>query len=408
MGLSNRDDIDGDCVHGGIAAECPKCTEIARLARDQQADADGYRTDWLVLTNPDAAERHLGARVVSDWLAAPTGLQDSRQTLSTIFSGEEAILYAEQQMALSAREGRVLRAFLSVNNGAPFSHTAQTAGCSRRTAQRDLVKIARRFLVSDWGERSGSPPGTVEVTRRRGERTLRVSIAHEVRIGKWVRRYTQGVHDVAEKRRLLRGRTVVPSILIPVGSSQMSSLLGALWAEIKPLQPLRHENRQQFVRRQLIHRGLENGWKLWAPTLPQLQAVMRKAAQAAPAEWKREFNEEFDTILAERRAHRLAHPYMRLRRQRADWTHNLRWAQRRLKGKDAAHMSRDDVLTKLRGRLPLCRCCYSVILVGCRLDGKRITRRRAYCDDVCKMRAQRRGNDRGSAKDHNLPYGSAA
>jgi hypothetical protein len=73
--------------------------------------------------------------------------------------------------------------------------------------------------------------------------------------------------------------------------------------------------------------------------------------------------------------------------------HNLRWAERRLRGKrgrrDPQKLSASEVWHHLFARLPTCRYCRTPIMAGCRLDGQLVTRRRRFCDDACKMRKVR-------------------
>jgi hypothetical protein len=52
------------------------------------------------------------------------------------------------------------------------------------------------------------------------------------------------------------------------------------------------------------------------------------------------------------------------------------------------HAPHDPLHDFLRQRL--CRACHTPILVGCRIDGRTVTRAREFCCDACKMQVQRR------------------
>lgn len=84
-----------------------------------------------------------------------------------------------------------------------------------------------------------------------------------------------------------------------------------------------------------------------------------------------------------------------------DWAHNLRWAIRKIQRGTRAKKrpppeSFKDYLLVLAKGCPPCPNCRTPILVGCHLDGQRISRNRQFCDDSCKMQQERRR--KGSAK----------
>jgi hypothetical protein len=78
-----------------------------------------------------------------------------------------------------------------------------------------------------------------------------------------------------------------------------------------------------------------------------------------------------------------------------DWTHNLDWARRRVnryRRRSQVQASRHPILSALVFGLPFCSTCHTPLLVGGRLDEKRITRRMRrtpFCSAACKMRARR-------------------
>ncbi len=49
-----------------------------------------------------------------------------------------------------------------------------------------------------------------------------------------------------------------------------------------------------------------------------------------------------------------------------------------------------DILRALGRTGPLCRACHTPILVGCRIDGRTVSRAREFCGDACKMQRRRK------------------
>ena len=76
----------------------------------------------------------------------------------------------------------------------------------------------------------------------------------------------------------------------------------------------------------------------------------------------------------------------------ADWEFNIRWARRRLGGKKhlTGPWTASEAAKKLVRGGCLCRGCRTYLIRGFRINGQKITRAREYCDDACKMRAERR------------------
>ena len=76
----------------------------------------------------------------------------------------------------------------------------------------------------------------------------------------------------------------------------------------------------------------------------------------------------------------------------SDWEFNLRRAQRILEGKNhsTGPWTASEVAKKLVRGGRLCRGCRTYLIRGFRINGRKITRAREYCDDACKMKAERR------------------
>jgi hypothetical protein len=77
---------------------------------------------------------------------------------------------------------------------------------------------------------------------------------------------------------------------------------------------------------------------------------------------------------------------------RHDWQHNLLWAgrrQRRFLRRARVSGSSHPELSALVLGLPVCGACHTPVLIGARLGGRLITRRRQFCDASCKMKAVR-------------------
>jgi hypothetical protein len=79
----------------------------------------------------------------------------------------------------------------------------------------------------------------------------------------------------------------------------------------------------------------------------------------------------------------------------AEWKFNLKHAKRILlkNRRRLLGLSPLDIYRSLGRGKKLCPGCRTPILVGFRLGGELITRRKNYCDDICKKKAQRRAKD---------------
>jgi hypothetical protein len=75
-----------------------------------------------------------------------------------------------------------------------------------------------------------------------------------------------------------------------------------------------------------------------------------------------------------------------------DWEFNVSRAKRILAGKKGltGPGSRLEIAKKLVRGAKRCGACRSYLIRGFRIGGRKITRRREYCDSTCKMRAERR------------------
>jgi hypothetical protein len=86
----------------------------------------------------------------------------------------------------------------------------------------------------------------------------------------------------------------------------------------------------------------------------------------------------------------------------SDWEYNLRKAERLLKRKSSGPWTALEVYRTLGRGARLCRACRTFLIRGFRIEGRKITRAKEFCDKACKMRAGRRKN-----RMHKLP-GSVA
>jgi hypothetical protein len=86
----------------------------------------------------------------------------------------------------------------------------------------------------------------------------------------------------------------------------------------------------------------------------------------------------------------------------SDWEFNVDRAQRLLAGKK--HLTGPwtalEVARKLVRGGRLCGGCRTFLIGGFRINGRRITRARQFCDDACKMRAERRTDRAHSRREH--------
>jgi hypothetical protein len=74
----------------------------------------------------------------------------------------------------------------------------------------------------------------------------------------------------------------------------------------------------------------------------------------------------------------------------SDWEYNLRRAERLLERTGAGPWTASEVYRILGRGARLCRACRTFLIRGFRINGSRITRARDFCDDACKMKAERR------------------
>jgi hypothetical protein len=76
----------------------------------------------------------------------------------------------------------------------------------------------------------------------------------------------------------------------------------------------------------------------------------------------------------------------------SDWEFNISRTQRVLAGKQnlTGRWTAREVAKKLVRGGRLCGACRTYLIRGFRINGRRITRAKKYCDDACKMRAERR------------------
>jgi len=76
----------------------------------------------------------------------------------------------------------------------------------------------------------------------------------------------------------------------------------------------------------------------------------------------------------------------------SDWEFNLRRAQRVLAGKNhsTGPWTAAEVAKKLVRGGRLCRGCRTYLIRGFRINGRKISRAREFCDNACKMKAERR------------------
>jgi len=74
----------------------------------------------------------------------------------------------------------------------------------------------------------------------------------------------------------------------------------------------------------------------------------------------------------------------------ADWEYNVRRARRILERKHSGPWTPLEVYRALGRGARLCGTCRTFLIRGFRINGRRITRARKFCDDACKMKAERR------------------
>jgi len=74
----------------------------------------------------------------------------------------------------------------------------------------------------------------------------------------------------------------------------------------------------------------------------------------------------------------------------ADWEYNVRRARHILERKHAEPWTTLEVYYALGRGARVCGACRTFLIRGFRINGRRITRARQFCDEACKMKAERR------------------
>ncbi len=401
-----RNDLDIECEHGRTVRQCnePGCVKLRKiLAQDADAtpnskrfvsDRDGRKANRAAYNQWWDGSGDVASRTQDDHAEG-----DGARKLGRIFSHPLSLEYAKQIGAIDRREQLILEFYLEESDWS-YSAAGRYAGCSSATAHRDFSDVVRRFLAPVPPREA---PKSVKVTTR--GRKQRVWKRKEDRLGSWAQVSWALVTDRNERRLLLSQPENLEhaSKDRPLHQSQMRHLYGALAASLKPVPRLREESRSEFIRRKLIDRHLSEVGRFWAPPLRKLVLVKEVVPQTAKASlqaWKQETEREWSQRQAARRKQIAVHSYTKIRARRHEWDHNLRWAEKRIRGRrknnvDLQQLSFTQVLSRIRGRLRACPSCHTPILVGCIVDGKRVTRRREYCDDACKMRLVRRERSHG-------------
>lgn len=251
-----------------------------------------------------------------------------QKTLREIFPDAITLRGAVQFRAITLRQAQVLKGYFESDDGLPPGKRWNTIGEKIGWSGKT---IGREFvaLVEKFlkaKEAADEAGADIEVVHVRGQRQPRYYRWHSLQLGQWKREWKELITDRNLIRQLRKNGN-------PVDQSDRTPI---------PSSPVN---------------------RLFGALIRQLASDLPKDEPAYPQD-----------VSA------------------SDWEFNLRRAQRVLAGKK--HLSGPwtaaEVAKKLVRGGRLCRGCRTYLIRGFRINGRKITRAREFCDDACKMRAERR------------------
>jgi hypothetical protein len=327
------------CGHGYPTPKvCPACLEIDAIVADDPDRAlrleQRFRTVSLEVVPEGTLDRARRRGSIGGPRPRP------KTPLRPLFFSETEIELAWRFRAISSRERQVLLAYLELSR----ESDAQPEHLGPRRLLLNWTGIARRIglhrrttqvLWRAMEGRFGHGPVRVQVrpvafvsSHERRSKRFRMLLRQQVEIGRWSRRWSRPVTSRPERQLWLEsGLPHETRKLNAVRAGEMNGLCAALAAH-------------------LSHSTLVTG-PLDQPTISVLMAS-------------------------------------------SDWSHNTRWAERRIRPLKKEPQTYADALRMMVRGLPLCGNCRTPILVGCRLRGRRLNAGRRICNDACKMAAFRR------------------
>lgn len=255
----------------------------------------------------------------------------ARKLFREIFPDEITLRAAVQFRAVTLRQGELLEAYLESDDGLPDYKRWDAIGRKIACSGRTVEREFQKLVEKFFVEKSKSESaaaGAIELVHVRGERKPRYYRRHTVQFGEWKRNWSELITDRKTIRDLRRRR-------VPMIQSNKIPI---------PSSPV------NWLFGELI--------RVFGNAVPNPERLPSEGISAS------------------------------------DWEYNIRRARRLLAGKK--HLTGPwtplEVAKKLVRGGRLCRGCRTYLIRGFRINGRRITRAREFCDEACKMRAERRKN----------------
>jgi len=352
--LVRVDPLVGECQHGKEWEKCEaeKCHKIWLMNQEQIGEVESQKSDWIYalkvrkrrgnkksqyeialekarVSNPDNYE--MKASDDSDKNQAEQ--KSSSKSFRNVFPDKITLQAALQFKALTERQRNVIKVYLNVDEGFPSyklpSYKRWDLIGQEIGCSGKTVEREFRVLVERFLKTKatkGEVGATIKVVHVRGKRRLRYYRMHSLQFGEWSREWSELITDGKIIRELRRQG-------VPFIRSDKTPVLSS---------PV-----NQLFGKLIRHFGSD------VPKSEQMLPVGMSAA---------------------------------------DWEFNVHWAGRVLSGKK--HLTGPwtalEVARKLVRGAGLCGACRTFLIRGFRINGRRITPARKFCDNACKMRSQRR------------------
>ena len=377
--------LDKPCRHGKLIRECreERCQKIAEVLQIKPGTPTKVEP-WYTGAEPESRSDKRAHEKWQEESASQRHEPNATATTQQVFEGEpqsenrichslvevfpadtrpskrglrsKSIRYAERLHFITEREARILGKLQQSPGKVNYSEMARSLGWSPDTVGRDYKNLVRRFLQKCEG--ASLRGGDIIERRIRGGRRKRYWRVREIRlgefqsilverveVGKKVANRKKGTHNVVTRgdiaTRRSEGRLHQQRMIAYCGPSPMNVIFAAVCAE-----------------------------------------------------------------LASPRDEQLLQRYDHLRRL-PEWSPNLARARKLVQGKRGLwdEPSYAEVGQRMKRKLPRCDWCQTPVLVGFRLNGKRIKRLngRQFCSDACKMKRHRREKHLTPSKDIGEP-----
>ena len=350
-----NDPVLSRCGHGKRwdLCELADCREIWQLLQQQRKEQRRDEENWISAELAKkwrgkkseyeiALEQKQRERIVNsdyEYLAAvkaedlPDAIRTSDPKLFwDIFPDAITLKAAIQFKAVTLRQGQVLKEYFDADEGLPDYKKWDAIGKQIGFSGKTVEREFRVLLEKFFKAKAttGEREGAIEVVHVRGEPGLQYWRKQSIQFGEWKREWKELITDRKTICKLRQDGTAI-------------------------------------IRSEKTPVPMSSGNELFAALIKQFAGEIPQDGCIRPE------------CVSE-----------------ADWEFNLRRAQRLLAEKKHVNgrWTAPEVATRLFRRGRLCRGCSTFLIRGFRINGRKITRAREYCDDACKMRAERRKKNR--------------